>query len=231
MSMDFTTQLVGPPGDLAQVLEATSTRLMELGMRRSSEYFRVAFEPERGVYDEMETDEVITDYKSADHLRQLLAGWQGAAATFQGEHLYIYVMVCVAPEKATWSWVDITDRKLSSLGRADEENQFYAALGAVAAGCEARAGFGNMEMPFEPVSVDQALAYIFSFPGFEDEPSDFRDPSSIGLIARDAMDEKTLRERAAGGFLIRPWSIGYWLLEERAWYLSAYFNKDLGVED
>lgn len=218
MSMDFTTHLVGPPGELAPLLHKTCKRLSDLGMRRSSQFYRAAFDAARGVYDEVEADDEVDTYQSLDDLQNQLAGWEGASVTFQAEGFSVYVLVCVGPE-AAWSWVDIAEKSLRKLGAADREHEFYAALGAVAAGCGARAGYGNMEMPFEAVSEANAGDAVFACPAFEN------DPSSIGLIARDLMDRETLETKAAGAFRIRPWTVGYWLLEEKSWYLNGFLNK------
>lgn len=219
MSMDFTTTFFGPPNTLTDLLIELDACMGILKASRVSAFFRAAFEPQRGVVDEVEEDEQVFQYSTYHELDAQVSEWQGASATYQCNSLTVYVLVYVT-HHATYCWVDVSDSALRSLAAAESQSSFYSILTAIARWGDFLIAMGCLEGNFEPMNYVHILKILL-------EPAqDLQIFPCIGLILKQQIGEHQLLHRISGRFSIQSSTPDYWILEEERWFRAVFLKGE-----
>jgi hypothetical protein len=77
----------------------------------------------------------------------------------------------------------------------------------IAVNIKSRGGFGTYELPFEPVSPEKIIPYIFNNPEGV--------PSLLGIIPYGVADEAEVRKMASKEFKMLISTLGFYFLEHK----------------
>ncbi len=159
MSMDFTVALGGPDQTVGDFVGAVEQRLTPTLFERSGSIVRVVFDDSRGVFDEAEEEEEVGGFSNGSEVKRQLESWTGGAVEFLHREIGSFYLL-VGRKEGQWvnAWVDVTERTFRRMVEDGLVFSFYAALNAIALGCQAAAGLADLEQPFEPCAPDDLLA-------------------------------------------------------------------------
>jgi hypothetical protein len=216
MSQDFTMVLSGPHASPAEVLVDLEQRLSFLEFHRTFSVIQGGFDERRGVFDELDEDSAsLQGPLEVRDSRDALPEWKALSTEFQGPTHSIYVLLGVTKPAFLNCYINISNRSLDKLFSQEAVHGFYAAVLAATLSTNATCGFGALELPFDPISPEKALAAIWNNPEYPGAPS------WLGLISQALMSESDMMRNAAEHFEITSLAAGFWLLEHKE-YLAFY---------
>lgn len=173
MGMDFTVVFAGPDAATGEVLERVEEHLYAAAFVRTSALVRAELDVARGVFDEVQ-DELV-GFHAITEVSAKLGKWGGAAVEFShADAGTLYVLIARSGARFVNAWVDVSETRLRHLTEDGLRSTYYAGLNAIARGCEAAVGLGDLEIAFEPVGPDELAGKVAS----SRDPSQ-RDPTQL----------------------------------------------------
>ena len=207
MSLDFTAILSGEFLNPVEVLIKIEQQMSHLGFRKIPPIYRVELDTERGVFDETDNDE-ISKFNTINEIKEPIQDWQGHSLNFQSKDFGFYLLIGTIESKFINCYIDITERTLRKLLEQQTISKYYAILGAIGACCQAKGGYGALELPFAPISPNQIINAIWENPEYPDIPS------SMGLIP-EVKQEAALKTKLKNPFTLSYKTAGFWIVTEK----------------
>ena len=202
MSVDFTFVQAGPPQSLFELMVNIESKMEEMGFKKSGSVYKVELD-KRGVFEENE-EQVISGKKFSDSKTELQK-WEGLSVEFNCREYTVYLLLCNHKDQYINLFIEISGKTIEKLISEEEIDGFIQLIITTAANINSQGGFGTYELPFEPVSPEKIIPYIFSNPEGV--------PSLLGIIPYDWADEAEVRKMALNEFKLFISTLGFYLLE------------------
>ena len=210
MAITFRIVLAGPAADVATILLKVEEPLANMGFRRD----RVLR------HTELESDDALNELAEVPSLSQAgeeLREWNGLSAHYMSPDFEFGAQFYRWGTGFVNAYVGIDKRALSRLFATRTADRFYTPLIAIAQAMRAEGGFGDTELPFDPVKPDAVTSLFFNSPD--------RGPFLIGLFALGTLSKDQLNYLEQDEYDV--WQRdGYLLAQDRAFVeISSKYAK------
>lgn len=216
--MEFTTVLTADDTTLLDAILGVEAELTKARFEHDGTANRVEYDRARGCFDERVPPQTVGPVAKLDSLAAEIAAWQGVAMEFWNGELQLYVLFGHTQTKDSSYlnvFVDIEGKTLSRLLERDALDQVFGALGAVAGGCGAVGGFGELDLGWSPVPPSETIAGFSSLPDYPDEIAD------LGMFPVASTSEAELMLKWGRDYRLLRHLSGYFILSSRS---SPHFN-------
>ena len=219
MSMDYTATFAGPDAMLGDILDAVEKRLVPIGFTRSTSIVRVALDPARGVFDELDGEE-IGGFSQVVEVKSDLAGWAGGAVEYLNRDFGGFYLLAGRSEGAFANlWVDVDEKRIRRFAEDQQRHTYYAVLNAVALGCSAEVGIANLEGAFEPIAPSELLSSVRAA-----QDRAMRLPAQLFVVAGDGTTQRDVEAHWGVGAAAKRFAGGRVIVEtaeyRRFWGIS-----------
>lgn len=204
MSVDFTFVQAGPPQPLFELMVNIENQMEEMGFKKSGSVYRVELD-ERGVFEENERY-IISGKRFSDSEYELQK-WEGLSVEFSCSDYTVYFLICNYRKQYLNSFIEVSGKVIEKLISEDEINNLTQLIVTTAVNINSQGGFGTYELPFEPISPEKIIPYIFSNPEGV--------PSLLGVIPCGLADEAEVRKMASKEFKLLISTLGFYFLEHK----------------
>lgn len=203
MSVDFTITLSAPYGSPADILTAVEPELSKLGFHKGPTVYRVEFDRNRGVFDELDEGEITYAGPLGD-IRDKMAEWEGLSIEFSSPDFTFYLLIGARGRDFVNCYVEVTGRTLANLAEIGKVNELLGASVAVALASKASGAFGQFEQSFTPIPPERVIE------GIRKNPEDPGTPSLFGLIPMAGSSKAQAEDLAGDDFEIFEIAVGFW---------------------
>jgi hypothetical protein len=211
MGIEFSTILAAPDSPIIDIAVRLEQAFKSIGLRHDFGIVRAAYDRDLEVFDELQPEQESRVKAGFAELSSEVADWPGFSVEYWSDGLPLYVLVGRQTDAASYLnlWIDIGERHLAKLIKANEVRRFVSVIASAASAANALGGYGHSALDFHRLAPDGSVAAISSLPEFPGQPA------SLGVIPVTTMSQSDIQKVYGRQFDCHFSALGFWILLHR----------------